>query len=334
MAPSAPPSTETMYHYLLFGGVLRSEVEIPELQSAPSSGEPRWTLRCIDGSAPDADGEHLGSDTVTGDVEVRMHRQGGGAFRMRFDDTGCFDISADGGTLTWYRPAEISMRDVRADLTSRVIAGALHATGTICLHGSAVVLDEVAIGLVAPKRHGKSTLALSLVRAGARLLTDDTMPVEPGDPPMAHAGLHATRLWSDSAERVGLGEALPVEDDKEKRLFSALPDDFVTHASAPLDGLYLLVPTKEPRDGEPVWRTRLSPIESALIMIGHTKLAPLLTKSEAPVLFQAAVRLAQSLPVYRLNVVRDMDRLPEVVETIRRWHEAAALVDEKVMVAV
>ena len=80
-----------MYHYLLFGGVLRSEIEIPE---------PRWTLHCTDAPVPDADGEHLGSDKVTGEVEVHMHRRPAGGFRMRFDDTGVFDMRTNTATIT------------------------------------------------------------------------------------------------------------------------------------------------------------------------------------------------------------------------------------------
>lgn len=325
-----------MHYYRLFGGTLGSDIEIPELECVDRA-HPTWTLLSNVDEVPAVDGEPIGSDTVNGDVQVHMYRRTSG-LRMVFDDTGCFDISADGATITWTHRADVSITNARADLTSRVIAAALYASGTVCLHGSAVVPEAEAIGFMAPKYHGKSTLALALVRSGARLLTDDTLPVLPGSPAIASPGLHATRLWPDSAERVGIGTPQAVEPMQAttevgdaptnasstlpvpKQLYSALPDAHVTHDAHPLAALYLLSPTREPRDGELVWRTRLSPIESALVMIGHTKLAPLLTKSEAPALFQKAAQLAASVPVYRLNVVRDYDRLDEVVSTIRGWH--------------
>lgn len=309
-----------LHHYRLFGGVLRSDIEIPELERVEPRS-PTWTLRSRVGKPPAADGVALGSDRVTGDVHVRMYRRASGV-RLVFDDTGCFDIVDGGRSIDWTHAPDVSLDDARADLTSRVLAAALHEAGTVCLHGSAVVCGTEAIGFVAPKFHGKSTLALALVNAGARLLTDDTFPVTPGRPPLASPGLHATRLWEDSARRVGLGRT---EDDGSgsKLLFSSLPSEYVSHATHPLAALYLLSPAQEPSDGRMAWRTRLSTMEATLVMIGHAKLAPLLTGPEAPGLFHRAAALAETVPVYRLGVARDLDRIDEVVATIHEWHVPA-----------
>ena len=317
-ACSAPAiSSSTVYHYRLFGGVLRSDFEIPELRLV-TSAPPSWTLTSTRGAPPVPDGELLGTDVVTGDVRVRLYRSASG-LRMAFDDTGCFDVSANGRMITWIRGTDVNEASARADLTGRVLAAALHAAGTLCLHGSAVVTRDKAIGFVAPKFHGKSTLALALARAGAKLLTDDTLPVAAGAPAIARPGLHVARLWPDSAERVGLG-APSDRTGGQKQLFNALPAGRVTHEFVPMDALYLLVPMREPLDGQAAWRDRLAPAESALVMIGHAKLAPLLGKSEAPVLFRQAAEIAATVPVYRLNVVRDLDRLGAVVDAILSWH--------------
>jgi hypothetical protein len=307
-----------MPDYRLFGGILRSDLEFPELQTAENE-RPSWTLDSITGSAPTASGELLGSDVVTTAVRVAFYRRPTG-FRMVFDDTGCFDISHDGSTISWYHTGDINVANARLDLTGRVLAAALHAAGTICLHGSAVVLDERAIGFMAPKHHGKSTLALALVSDGARLLTDDTLPVEAGPPPVAHPGLHAARLWPDSAARMSVGDATRADTD-EKQLFADLPDAQLSHNPAPLAALYLLVPEKEPNEeGRAAWRTPLSPVQSALMLIGQAKLAPLIGRSETPVLLERAAQLARHVPVYQLHVVRSLDRLADVVSIIRSWH--------------
>lgn len=299
---------------------MRSAVEFPELKPAAPQ-VPWWTLRCVETLPATPHCELLGEDVVTGDVRVRMYRDQD-RFRIAFDDTGTYEISGDGRRIDWLRPADVSMEAARADLTSRVLAAALHAAGCVSLHASSVVVNGRAIAFIAPKHHGKSTLALSLVKAGARLLTDDTLPVEPGPPAVARAGLHSTRLWEDSAALVALGEAHPSQEGA-KRVFSALPDELVTHDEAPLDALYLLSPTLEAKDGKPAWRTKLNQIESAMVMLAHSKLAPLLGGSERPALFRAAASLAQTVPVYKLNVLRDFDRLPEVVDTIDSWHSEA-----------
>ncbi len=314
-------STVATQCYRLFGGILDADIEIPELEPvAPQA--PTWILRSTTGEPAPA-GIELGSDHVTGDVRVRMFRHAGG-LRLLYDDTGCFDIAEDGREIRWTHSADVDQVKACADLTSRVMATALYAAGTTCLHGSAVVLGEAAIGFVAPKLHGKSTLALALVRSGAKLLTDDTLPVVPGTPPNAHPGLHAARLWSDSADRVAIGSARTGQTQGSKHVYASLPDEHISHGVPPLHALYLLSPAREPQDGGAAWRTRLSAIESALVIIGHARLAPLLGGPEAAHQFRRATALAESLPVYRLSVVRDLDRLPDVVATIQSWHPGIA----------
>src|SRR5690606_15208076 len=306
------------HRYRLFGGVLESDLAIPELEAADPAEDMTWVLRSRVGEPPEAECVPLGSDTVTAGVETRLYRTSHG-FRLVFDDTGCFDIAADGRTITWTHAEDVSAADARADISSRVLATALYAAGTVCLHGSAVVLDGQAVGFVAPKRHGKSTLALALVRSGGKLLTDDTMPVLAGSAPLAGPGLHAARLWADSARVVGIGQAAPAAVGP-KTVFRALPEERVSHCTHPLAALYLLAPVREAPDGAAVRRTRLSGMEAALVILGHAKLAPLLTGPEAPNLFRHATALAACVPVYRLEIVRDFDRLEEAVATIRDWH--------------
>lgn len=322
MDPPPPYFTSmSMYHYRLFGNVLRSEVDFPELERCDATN-PRWHLRCLTQSPPEASLIPLGEDVVTGDIRVRMYKCAGG-LRLVFDDTGTFDISPDGAVITWYRGPEAKVTDARADLTGRVIAAALHLAGTVSLHASAVVVGGKAIGLIGVKGRGKSTLALALVRGGARLLTDDTLPVRPCTPPEALPGLHATRLWPDSASRVGLGEVHSTAPG-EKLLYSQLPADDVTNDPAPLDALYLLAPAKAPIEGSLVARTPLPIVQAALAMVGHSKLAPLLRQGGAAELMKVASDLAASIPVYRLDIVRDLDRLDEVVETLVGWHVPAS----------
>ena len=73
-----------------------------------------------------------------------------------------------GQVITWHRPPEVALDAAVADLTSRVLALALHAGGVFTLHASAVSIDGGGIAFLAPKHHGKSTLCSALVLAGAR----------------------------------------------------------------------------------------------------------------------------------------------------------------------
>lgn len=64
-------------------------------------------------------------------------------------------------------------------LEGNVLANALAADGVLALHASAVEVGGEALAIVGPSGAGKSTLAGLLCAAGARLVADDTLRVDP-----------------------------------------------------------------------------------------------------------------------------------------------------------
>lgn len=312
-----------MLRYSVFGGVLHSEVELPELRRLPDHGSPPdWTLRSIAGPVPAGAGwSLLGEEPLNGPHRVRLLRSAAG-LRVEYTDTGTFDI-AHGGRLTWYPGPEISPENVRADVLGRVLASALHAAGLLCLHGSAVALGDGAVAFLAPRGHGKSTLASALTAAGGRLLTDDTLAVRLGAPAVALPGVHGVRLWSDSRERVGArlggGETLA----GVKATVVDLPEERVMLAPTPLRAVYLLAPVRV-TDG--AWACRRSALPlpaAALSLVGHGKLGALLSSpAEVPVLLERASALSAAVPVFTLQVDRGWDQLDAVVAEVMRWHGA------------
>lgn len=309
-----------MNRYQVYGQCLESDLAFPEL--APTAGPAHWALTTVAGAAaPPADALWLGDDSVQGDVRVRLH-QAEATFWLDFDDTGAFEVSVDGRALRWHRPGAGPELDelARIDVLGRVLALALHAEGRLCLHGSGVCTGGAALGFLAPKFHGKSTLALALVRAGARLLTDDTLVVATGAVPHALPGVHAMRLWGDSAARLlddGVGTALA---DGDKLCLRDLPAARRMQCSAPLAAVYLLTPTHAGDNRPAAVRTPLPPTAAALALVGHGKLSPLLGRAQATLALRRAVDVALSVPVYTLSVVRDFARLDEVVDQLLRWH--------------
>jgi hypothetical protein len=65
-------------------------------------------------------------------------------------------------------------------------------------------------------------------------------------------------------------------------------------------------------------------VSAAVSLVGHAKIGSLLGRSEAPVLFDRAVRVARAARVYRLELARDFDRISEVVAHLGAWHRTAA----------
>ncbi len=77
----------------------------------------------------------------------------------------------------------------------------LERRGVVALHGSAVEVPDGAIGFLAHQGAGKSTLAATLVAAGAALLADDVLALEvDGDGDVScRPGFPIMRMWPEQA---------------------------------------------------------------------------------------------------------------------------------------
>jgi hypothetical protein len=308
----------TARFYDVFGGTLRSEFPLEELPDS-SADVADWTLRVIDEPASSSpEGEPLGSDTVFGETRVHGFRRKNG-FGLVFDDTGQFDVSSDGSVITWHRPPEVVIDAAAADITSRVLALALHANGVFTLHASAVSIHGAGVAFLAPKLHGKSTLCSALVLAGARALSDDTVPVRPGDVPRLSPGLPRLRLWSDAAARL-FGVDRGETDVLRKQLMDRLDESQVETRTVPFRAAYVLNPVKELPDGQAATRDRLDAVAATISLVMHAKLGPVLTGAESPVIMTRAADIAQAVPVYTLHVVRDLSRIHDVANQLIAWH--------------
>ncbi|MEK9500062.1 hypothetical protein [Gaopeijia maritima] len=310
-----------MHHYRVFGGVFASELAFPEL-SEIDAGAPDWSLERRAGSptpgAPSAGWRRCGSSPVEDGVDCVLHCNEAGALRVRYDDTGVFEISPSGGRITWFAPEGADEARARKDVLGRVIALAFQQAGVLTLHGSAVDLGGRAVCFIAPKFHGKSTTAAALVDAGGTLLADDLVVVDdPGGTPRLRPTLDTVHLWPDAARHVGRG-ASPVDDGADQAKVQVAYRGGDALQGAPLDGIYLLVPTEGPDAA--VRRRRLDDTTGAMVLLGQLKVGDLLGAPAVLDLLPEATGLARRVGVHRLEVPRDLSRLPALVDQLGRWH--------------
>ena len=305
-----------MQRYSIFGGCLRSALELPGLPGSEAPDD-TWRLRIGASTAAATDGPLLGSEEVDAGCKVRLHQQPDG-LRLSYDDTGVFDISADGREIVWYPGAQASKELAALDVIGRVLATALHLAGILPLHGSAVAIGGNALAFVAPKTFGKSTLALALANAGATFLSDDTLPVEPGVVPHARPGVDHVRLWDDSASRLVASRRLDSDTASGKHVVPMRGS--VAHTRTPLAAVYMLAPVKQADGNNAARRERLRAVPATVALVRHAKLGSLLGGIEAARLLDQASRVAHVVPVFHLEIARDLDRLPEAVATIMSWH--------------
>jgi hypothetical protein len=308
--------------YHVFGMTLVSDLAFPELQAAGASPDASWRLRVAAGEAPARALVPCGAEGLPGDLTVRLGVDGT-CHRIAYDDTGIFDVDAGDRSITWYARPGVAEEAVRIDVLSRVLAVALHADGHFCLHASAARVDEGAIGFLAPKGTGKSTLAVALARAGAPLLADDALAIHTGVTALVAPGVRSVRLWDDSLRRLALAghdAPAPIADaPPRKHLLCALDDRLVAERPARLDALYVLRPAAADAV-EPAWRARVSPVHAAVLMAAQAKLGALAGGALAGSVLAHATALARAVPVYVLHVARDLDRLDDAVQTILGWH--------------
>lgn len=307
--------------YSVFGYCLATPVEFPELRPVACT-EPRWTFEVLEHLPEMVTPVELGAEEVYRSVFARLYRHANGV-RIIVDDTGDFNIDGNGRVVHCSPRGNAWPDFIRGHLLGRVCATALYLDGMMPLHGSAVAFASGAAAFLAPKGFGKSTLALALTLRGARLLTDDTLPVEFGDVPHARPGVHTMRVTGASAAALGADRSGPATRDG-KALLADLSDARLAHAPVPLASVYIMEVLAGADAPAQATRMQLPGTIAALAIVSHAKIARMLGAGAAPVLLDRAATLVRSVPVYSLAIPRDLDLIDESAAIVAGWHGANA----------
>ena len=308
------------HHYRAFGRSLSSAIEFPELARALSTA-PDWTFDLVSPSAVSTGGRLLGEEPLYKSVSARLYEHASG-HRIEVDDTGAYDITEGGSKIGWLPGADPWWDFGRGHLLGRVLATAMHFSGLLVLHGSAVRTRDGVVAFLGLKGAGKSTLALALVASGARLATDDTLPIALGtDTATVWPGIHSVRLHPDALERPDL-RGTPVLDAGRdgKHATAPLDEARVMTEPAPLRAIYLLHPAISGDRKQVVGGAALDALRSTASLAAFAKVGRMLGPGESMTLLDRASEVARLVPVESLLVHRDIDRLPEVAAELLSWH--------------
>lgn len=310
------------HRYQVYGTGLESAMEFPELRAEPGI-EAKWRFHTAESLPVMKNPSELGAENIYADVHARLFRHSCG-HRIVVDDTGEFDLSENGLEVTWQTHAAAWPDFVRAHLLGRVLATSMYNDGWLPLHGSAVELRDGIVAFLAPKGFGKSTLALALARAGAHLVTDDTLPIDLGRRegadavPLAWPGVHSLRVRPDAATALGV-DAVAQTTREGKWLVNEIPGDRRCESPRPLTAIYLIDP-RVPAGGEPAARTLMPAMLAAIGVVAHVKIGRMLGSSAAGAMLERAAQVTTSVPVYHLHLARDLDLLPSVAGAVIDWH--------------
>jgi len=113
---------------------------------------------------------------------MRVWRVAGGRyFRVLYSDGTEFAIERCGTEIWASWPDTLTLEDTAAYLLGPVLGMVLLLRGVICLHGSAVVVDDQAIALVGAAGAGKSTTAAAFAGLGHPVLSEDVLALDEHD---------------------------------------------------------------------------------------------------------------------------------------------------------
>lgn len=313
-----------MTDYFVFGGRLRSELEFPDLSPVDPGMRPDWEFR-IDPSSPPAPIELLGMREIAPEWAFRLYRVAGGRC-LEYGGTGSFEISSDGRQIVWYPGTEPEDEKTRSEMARAIVLGPVMAlilqqSGILCLHGSAVAIQGRGVAFLAPKVHGKSTLALALTAAGARLMTDDLVAIDPEPSPVLLPGVHSVRVKPDVAELLGTEFSGAERNPGFKTTFSRLASDSLAWEPVPLGAIYLLEPSNDLEPGVHATREALPAVRAAAALAHGKKLTDgLMGSASAGELLDSIATVSSRVPVFRLRFCAGLERLPDVVGEVLSWH--------------
>jgi hypothetical protein len=249
---------------------------------------------------------------------LRVGRLFGGAYGLFYSDGARFAVDPHGREIVADWPPDYCFEDAATYLTGPVLAFVLRLRGLMCLHASAVALEDKAIALVGSAGAGKSTAAAAFAKNGLAVLSDDVVALtEQGDHFQVQPGYPRVNLWADSVRALfGSEDALPKITPTWDKRYLALDQDGFRFESRelPLSVIYVL------RSGETGGSTcRLGPISPSpafIALVANTYLNYLLDKNMRSVEFHGLGRLVNSVPVRSVDLPDGASRPGELSEAI------------------
>jgi len=247
---------------------------------------------------------------------LRVGRLFGGAYGLFYSDGARFAVDPHGREIVADWPPEYCFEDAATYLSGPVLAFVLRLRGSVCLHASAVAMEDKAIAFVGSAGAGKSTAAAAFAKCGYGVLSDDVVALsEQEDCFRVRPGYPRVNLWADSVRAVfGSEDALPkITPTWDKRYLALDQAGFRFESRAlPLGVIYVL--RSRETGGSSCRLGPISPSSAFITLVANTYLNYLLDKDMRRTEFHLLGRLVNSVPVRFVDLAAA--RLSELSEVI------------------
>lgn len=309
-----------IFNFKLFGFSVASNCAI--LGLSPSTIE-RPDLHITLGHAPtsadiDTTSEELAftSSIVNsfGEPTYRLFKNRLGAIHLVYCDGVEFWLDPSSGRIWSVWPDSLALDHVAPYLLGPVSGLMLRFRGVVCLHASAVVVEDRAVLFTGEAGAGKSTTAAAMSQRGHALLADDIVAIIARDGEFfATPAYPYISLWPESAEMVcGPGTKLPaLMPEFEKQRFS--PARF-QDSPIPLGCIFVF---GERSSGENLPRTEeLTPREQLMALVANSYATVVLPDTLHAEEFRVFGRMVGTVPIRRLLPHSDPSLLNRLCESI------------------
>jgi hypothetical protein len=323
-AEQAPPLPAQSLRRVAFGVSLELDgVNVPSLRAgvrAPAAEEPRTRVRRVAVAEIAARWVEARPERVRelrsddGRLLLSVDFDPGVGYLMRTPLHGRFLVSPDGLEVLC-APLARAMRSFTGLLVGQLLPLVATLRGLEVLHASAVAFDGGALVFTAPPGAGKTSLALRLVLAGARLLTDDAVSIDGrGDRLMAHPGSGGLGVRREEQRRLARRD--------RGRLGGARRSGGKSHydvdsagGPVPVEALFVLR-RRSTRSREPIVR-RLDPVDPFLLLASTFNLS-VRTPERLQRQLDVCARLADEVPILALEVPSSVDATA-LAACVREW---------------
>jgi hypothetical protein len=253
--------------------------------------------------------------------DLRIWDLGDGEFlRMLYSDGVEFWLDRALATLWVQWPTSSSLENTLSYLVGPIMGLLLRLRGIVCLHGSAVTINDRGVVFVGPEGAGKSTTAAAFATHGHAVVSDDIVGLtERGAEFQILPAYPRINLWPDSVKLLfGSPDALPmITGGWDKRCFKIgeVEGTKFEEWPLPLGAIYVLGQAAD-ASGEGV--EIISQKTALMMLVENTYATNFLDAKQRAKEFEVLSRVVTTVPVRKINRAREGAGVEEFCTAIQR----------------